>query len=122
MSHELDEKVARALGWVPIRGVPGTTGAKCRAWTKAWSSNDNRMLMEVLSAYSTDYACVPEMLAWLRSRFTLTDIGVYRDGEVWARGSFEDVDTIDVVSSGDTIPEALSRLVVAVAEAKEAGQ
>ena len=112
MSHELDEKVARAMGWVCV---------DLKA-TYKWRRPGSPALCQTVNPWSTDYECVPEMLAWLRSRFTLTEIGVYKDGEVWARGSFDDVDTIDMESPGDTIPEALSRLVVAVAEAKEAGQ
>lgn len=69
-------------------------------------------------AYSTAPATIPEMTAWLRQHFALVDIGVYKDGEVWARGSIDDVDTINMESSGNNINEALARLVVEVARAR----
>lgn len=92
-NRELDERVARALGWTTNDWVP---------------------------KYSIDYACVPEMLAWLRDRVLSVDITHYFTGAGIHKPVYVMASAFQ--EHGATIPEALSRLVVAVAEAKEAGQ
>lgn len=69
--------------------------------------------------WSTDPSTQAEKLVWLRQHFVLVCFGFYRDGEVWAQGSIDDVDTVDMGSSGTTIDQALARLIVALAKAKK---
>ena len=112
--RELDEACAKAMGWRDIGD--DADGDPCGLPTGRTAGVYRRRFVP---AFSTDAACIPEMLAWLRITFELTEVGVSRDGEVWARGSFDDVDTIDMVEDGSTLSEALAKLVVAVGEAKE---
>lgn len=113
MSRELDEKVARALGWAKLRwDGPNLIGRK-----------PGKAGMWCAGSYSTDYACVPEMLAWLRGRgYHAIMLVSAVDGMATASCYTGLLDTSKLMQHGATIPEALARLVVAVAEAKEASQ
>lgn len=114
-SRELDEKVALLLG----HGV--TEGSDFM--------RVEHFGVTLLARYSTDYACVPEQLAWLRAQhgsdiaFQFFTIRMRADG-VWTAFCILPVgkQSMPLEAHGATIPEALSRLVVAVAEVKEAGK
>lgn len=107
MSRELDEKVARVL-------VPNLTSEAFKEAVK----QDGAAF-----AYSSDWLCFEEMLAWLRNLGSVQiDVGIWRDAEVSASFCSRSTPDIDDCAVGATLPEALARLVVAVAEAKEAGK
>lgn len=63
--------------------------------------------------YSTDPRYIEEMLAWLHQHDNVT-LDIAPDG-IDARTRYK----VDVEDAGKTIPEALSRLVVAVKEASD---
>lgn len=98
----LSERVAKVLGW----SVPDAPG---RAY---WRSPDS--VLWRLPAYASDWSLLPEMLAWLRERGMHVRIQLYvKSGcAVTASGDL----VVPDLAEADTLPEAVARLVVAVAE------
>lgn len=116
--RELDAKVAEAMGWT-VKHHDDGVGFWCERPSQSKSG-----WTEVLQddAYSTDFALLPEMLDWLRENYDFRNAkrvvklgyGVVCTASVWngTRGPGPE-------AGGATLPEAVARLVVAVA-AKEA--
>ena len=95
----LSERVAGMMGW-----------RKLNDSHFGWERAPLRALYPQPS-YASDWSLLPEMLAWLRERITDTlKIEEFIDGHVtaWLFGS--------AFVTGETLPEAVARLVVAVAE------
>jgi len=114
VSRELDEKAALAIGWT--RNDRGF-------WIRPGESSERDTWHNWPPKLSTDYARVPEMLAWLRTKIA-GDTEIMLEQRcatggwtacVWESSDGEAIPT----GRGATIPEALAQLVVAVAEAKE---
>lgn len=105
----LDEAVARAMGY-------GTRKLREGLWLLADSMG------VAIPAYSTDAATLAEMLDWLTDFGTLRiSANIYRHPDVFEidLNPFDGVE-VDVGHSerGETLNEAVARLVVAVAAAK----
>jgi len=117
MTRELDIKVAEAMGF------------------DVWPSEfDGRLLFDEagviieclgrrvsrgpLPHYRTDYAALPEMPAWLRERggVGITDQSSSLPDGWWCAWTVNFEKALD--SFGDTLLEAVARLVVAIAEAQ----
>jgi len=99
----LSERVARKMGWQPVPEFPSF-------WTEP-----NRAGYRDSADFATEWELVPEMLAWLRERGQVT-IHIPMTESIGVQVSFDDVDTIDIDAESPTLPEAVARLVVAVAE------
>lgn len=118
MSRELDVKVAEAMGWTRIRMQNGR-GVGCSP-----SQGPFFDPCEEVPGYSTDFSALPEMLDWITKQGWCV--------RHWGRGGVDDPieewETSDVADEMKvrTVwmavgkwPEAVARLVVAVAEAKQ---
>ena len=113
-SRELDRAVAEAMGQqISASGRLRPDGGRCG-----------------VRLYSTDPACIPEMLAWLRAQWpaqrnteceVLIEVGpppISTRASVWDR---DEVDHPRVIgATGTDICEALARLVVEVAKRRKA--
>lgn len=126
MSRELDEACALAMGWKREERI--NEGPLWR--------DPNAKLSRYCSppAFSSDAACIPEMVAWLKACqdtaspmyadltiHCLSDTDTF--AELWTRCrdcEFErDHDEKVAEAQGCSLSEVLSRLVVAVGDAKE---
>ena len=117
----LSESAAKVLGWV--RGQIG--------WYRLDESGRPPVSFgnyTILPRFASDWSLLPEMLAWLRERLPDADVVLSQDNSlkecqavVWpkAAGSMTargDLVGGVVVKGGDTFPEAVARLVIAVAK------
>jgi hypothetical protein len=101
----LSERVAGVLGWST---APGSLGP---VWKKP---GDVRSYPRPL--FASDWSLMPEMVEWLRERDM--DFEIFFGDDLWyvtAGSSFDFYGTRDC----DTLPEAVARLVDAVAEREE---
>lgn len=120
MTRELDIKVAEAMGWHSLY-VSKFNGETC-GWPAGRTKSHEPV--HAVPRYSTDYAALPEMLAWLQSHgyvemesLRAEDPHSYWSARMWRSG--EPVPDEDFGWwTGATLPEAVARLVVAVAEAQ----
>lgn len=122
--NDLSKRVAKVLGWICSQigwyrlDKSGRPPASFGNYT-------------ILPRFASDWSLLPEMLAWLRERLPDADVVLSQDNSlqecqavVWpkAAGSMTargDLVGGVVVKGGDTLPEAVARLVVAVAEREE---
>jgi hypothetical protein len=107
----LSERVAEVLGWIccPIGWY-----RLDKAGRPPVSFGD----YTILPRFASDWSLLPEMVEWLRERDM--DFEIFFGDDLWyvtAGSSFDFYGTCDC----DTLPEAVARLVVAVAE-REAGK
>jgi hypothetical protein len=104
--RELDRAVAEAMGWRPT----GPT------WPDVWNkpaSDGNPAMTTALPPFSTDYACLPGMLAWLEARAYDLSMWWTDHAKRWSTNMKWNVGQYG--RSGATLPEALARLVIEVA-------
>lgn len=105
----LDEAVAKAMGW----------GNICRGDASTLIGNrPTDLAIDVVPAYSTDYAALPEMLAWLseRNAFPTLREGCLKGWEGSAVRYNAKAFNQDryIQETGATVPELVARLVLAV--------
>lgn len=116
----LDEACAKAMGWRDIGD--DADGCQCGLPPERAAGVYRRRFVP---AFSTDAACIPEMLAWLRSKtyiecdgcplpLEVVDLGNEYEASIGAEGD----DIARVWAHGDTLSEALAKLVAAVGDAK----
>ena len=116
--RELDEAVAKLLGWTVVE-----TDTIDHEPAELWLREGMVLAIEAPPAYSTDFALLPEMLGWLRERLrTGHELALEDDGAAWVAATYVQESygrDYFQTAKGATLPEAVARLVVAVA-AKEA--
>lgn len=106
----LDEAVAKALGWTFIT-FPDGVCPDVKHWKHPKLDKEH---WRPCAPFSTDAACLPEMLAWLTNHGSVgIDIVKSVTEAAITSGPREGVTAI-----GADISEALARLVVAVGEAR----
>ena len=110
-NRELDERVARAMGWTI------TLSDTADPWQVKFER------YRTLRAYSSDWSCCEEMLAWLRKAAGNIIMLIAEDG-LSTVSNYRGLDrsATDAMAHCAALPEALARLVVAVAGAKEKKQ
>lgn len=116
--RDLDRAVAVAMGLRPIpASVPRSGDWLCDWQRNATFSETTGWAHRHLPAYSTDPACLDEMLAWLVARGQPEIALVESDdgGDLWEAY----LAPRSIPQRGSTIYEAVARLVVAVAEAQK---
>ena len=102
----LDERVAVALGWHKLRSL----------WVRIPSGALSGPALNDAPRYSTDWVLVPEMLDWLEVDCYLkvalrrgADVCVHKDESMGICLAWQD---------GHSLPEALAKVVVCVAESR----
>lgn len=110
----LDESAAIAMGWTVERGYYGSFDR----WTSPSGESPSGEFWTGV-AFSTDPARIPEMLAWLHDNGKTCVIMASYEDHVTCCGT-QHVSNDNIHTKGRTLPEALARLVVAVAAAKGA--
>lgn len=113
---ELDRAVAVAMGWTISRS--GQSPSRLCWWEKG------NFTLPDPPGFSTDWGLVPKMLAWLRERCVKqTGLEAVWDEETtvesWHCFAEPEGHRDLVCRFGETLPIALARLVVAVAEMGE---
>ena len=100
----LSERVAKVLGWQTLQlGWIRSAKLACPPV--------NLGDFQCLPAYASDYSLLPEMLAWLRELGCCVTIEDAGDG-AWRAFDY----IFGPKGYGDTIPAAVARLIIAVAE------
>lgn len=112
MNRELDERVAKAMGWtVEWNKHGGVLLCRCEHEVRS-----------LLPAYSIDCAALPEMMAWLQNRGSSIEMR-------WEFDSGWHVEHYNATTCasygevvGKTLNEAVANLVIAVAESEKERQ
>lgn len=106
--REMDAAVARVLGWRDVRGEPLHFSAGFDFEGRHPKERGSRPRRMAVPKFSSDHAAIPELLAWLSEHIDLR-FSKGRDSQ-WVVG-----DDGGYIEWGDTLPEALCNLVLAVA-------
>lgn len=116
MSHDLDEACALAMGWRDIGD--DADGCQCGLPPERAAGVYRRRFVP---AYSTDAACIPELMAWFKAQEPRLFVAVdelTQEFEATCHASFDDPELVRHRVYGDTLSEALAKLVAAVGDAK----
>ena len=115
MSRELDEACAKAMGWAPVK-------LSNRALWQHPTVVGWRQVKP--PRFSTDAAFIPKTLAFLHAEWPWLNIDTYPTEQgrgVTVQGK-NDCGDKTPIAEGDTLSEALAKLVVAVGDAKRSAE
>ncbi len=102
---DIKQRLAHAMGWTPINSADSV-----------WRATDGRVV-HAFGSIADSWYLLPEMLAWLREQGCFIVLK-QQWGDRWAAYDKTILDGLGrgTEGRGDTLPEAVARLVVAVAE------
>ncbi len=111
----LSESVAKIIGWTPVEGFTGT-----------WKDHKNGCFRND-AYFAENWELMPEMLAWLCECFPDADVVLSQnnlsrecEASVWPKLAWPRTNKADsnsvIVKEGNTLPEAVSRLIIAVVD------